>query len=74
MCLLVNSFIARSRRLGLLSSVNLVPNLLTVHRIAFFGENVYILYVAEMAQDSGLAAMILELSGTERGQVSTFDK
>jgi hypothetical protein len=31
--------------------VNLVPNLLVVQRIAFFGGNVYILYMAEMAQD-----------------------
>jgi hypothetical protein len=31
--------------------VNLVPILLAVQRIAFFGENVYILYMAEMAQD-----------------------
>jgi hypothetical protein len=32
--------------------VNLVPNLLAVQRIAFFGGNVHILYVAEMAQNS----------------------
>jgi hypothetical protein len=31
--------------------VNLVPDLLAVQTIAFFGENVYILYVAEMAHD-----------------------
>jgi hypothetical protein len=31
--------------------VSLVPNLLAVQRIAFFGENVHILYVAEIAQD-----------------------
>jgi hypothetical protein len=29
--------------------VSLVPDLLAVQRIAFFGENVHILYVAEMA-------------------------
>jgi hypothetical protein len=46
--LLVNSFITHSRRLGLLSSVNLVPNLLAVQRIAFLGGNVHILYVVEM--------------------------
>jgi hypothetical protein len=28
--------------------------LIAVQRIALFGENVHILYVAEMAQDSGL--------------------
>jgi hypothetical protein len=31
--------------------VILVPDLLAVQRIAFFGENVYILYVAEIAPD-----------------------
>jgi hypothetical protein len=31
--------------------VNLVPDLLAVQRIAFFGENVHILYVAELAQN-----------------------
>jgi hypothetical protein len=30
--------------------VILVPDLLAVQRIAFFGENVHILYMAEMAQ------------------------
>ncbi len=29
--------------------VNLPPDLLKRHKIAFLGENVYILYVAEMA-------------------------
>jgi hypothetical protein len=32
--------------------VLLVPDLLAVQSIALFGENVYILYVAEMAQNS----------------------
>jgi hypothetical protein len=32
--------------------VNLVPDLLAVQRIAHYGENVYILYVAEMDQYS----------------------
>jgi len=31
--------------------VSLVPDLLAVQRIALFEENVYILYVAEMARD-----------------------
>lgn len=31
--------------------VYLPPNLLAVQRIAFFGENVYILYMVEMVMD-----------------------
>ncbi len=31
--------------------VNLPPDLSRIQRIAFFGENVYMLYMAEMAQD-----------------------
>ena len=34
--------------------VNLVPDLFVVQRIAFFDGNVHILYVAEIALDSGL--------------------
>jgi len=41
-----------SRGLGLCFRVNLSPDLLRVHRIADFGENVHILYVAEMALDT----------------------
>jgi hypothetical protein len=33
--------------------------LIAVQRIALFGENVHILYVAEMAQDSGLLLYLL---------------
>jgi hypothetical protein len=31
--------------------INFSPDLARVHRIAFFGGDVYILYVAEMAQN-----------------------
>ena len=50
-CLLVNVPIMSYRRLGLCYWVNLPPELFRVQRIADFGENVYILYVAELAQD-----------------------
>jgi hypothetical protein len=39
--------------------VILVPDLYVVQGIAFFGENVYILYVPEMARNSGLLLYLL---------------
>ena len=39
--------------------VVLVPNLLVVQRIALFRGNVHILYVAEMARNSGLLLYLL---------------
>ena len=44
--------------------VNLSTDLLKVDRIAFFGENVYILYVAEMAED----CMFLLFFGVLKGR------
>ncbi len=50
--------------------VNLSTDLLRVQRIAFFGENVYILYVVEMARNSGLLLLIYTLANPEKGKVS----
>jgi hypothetical protein len=41
-----------------------VPNLLAVQRIALFGENVHILYVAEMTRHSML--LLSALQGTPK--------
>jgi hypothetical protein len=42
--------------------VNLPPDLLRAYSIALFGENVHILYAAEMAQDS---RFLLSLEGIQ---------
>jgi len=39
--------------------VNLSTDLLRAHRIAFFGENVYILYVARLAQDCTFLLLLI---------------
>jgi len=61
--LLANLLMTHSRRLGLRCWVDLVPDLLAVQRIAFFGGNVHLLYVAEMAQNSKLLLFLLTLEG-----------
>jgi hypothetical protein len=48
-----------SRRLGLCYGVNLVPDFLRIQRVAFLGDNVNILYVAEMAPNRGLLLYLL---------------
>jgi hypothetical protein len=50
--LLVNLLMTHSRRLGLCYGVNLVPDFLRIQRVAFLGDNVNILYVAKMTQNS----------------------
>ncbi len=50
--------------------VNLVPNLLAVQRIAFFGGNVHILYVAEMAQNSRVLLLMWRSEHPEKGKIS----
>jgi hypothetical protein len=56
--LLVNLLMTHSRRLGLCSEVDLVPDFLRIQRVAFLGENVNILYVTEMARDSRFLLML----------------
>jgi hypothetical protein len=53
--LLVNLLMTHSRRLGLCYGVNLVPDFLRNQRVAFLGENVNILYMAEMTQNFRLS-------------------
>jgi hypothetical protein len=50
--------------------VNLVPDLLRVHRIAFFGGNVYILYVSKIALDSSVLLLINTLGNPEKRKVT----
>ena len=50
--------------------VILVPDLLAVQRIAFFGGNVHILYIAEMAQDCMLLLLIYTPGHPEKVMIS----
>ena len=47
-----------------------VPNVLAVQRIADFGENVHILYVAEMARDCMLLLLIYTLANPGKRNVT----
>ena len=53
-----------------------VPDLLAVQRIAFLGENVHILYVAEMARHSGLLLYLLSFEKPKNLQLPnvTFNR
>jgi hypothetical protein len=48
----------------------LLSILLAVHRIAFFGGNVHILYVAEMAQNFRFLLLTYNLGNPEKGKVT----
>jgi hypothetical protein len=50
--------------------VDLVPNLLAVQRIAFFRENVHILYMTEMAQNSRFLLLMLSPGYPEKCKVT----
>jgi hypothetical protein len=50
--------------------VYLAPNLLTEQRIAFFGENVYILYVTEMTQNFRVLLLICTPEHPEKVLIS----
>ena len=54
--------------------VNLVPDLLAVQRIAFFGGNVHILYVAEMAQDCIILLLIYTPGHPEKVQITSCNR
>jgi hypothetical protein len=59
-----------------LFAVNLSTDLLRVQRIALFGENVHILYVAEMARNSGLLLYLLTFERQKNLRLAnvTFNK
>jgi hypothetical protein len=50
--------------------VDLVPNLLSVQRIALFEENVHILYMSEMTQNFRLLLLTYNLGKPEKGKVT----